>query len=175
MMYLGTKNWRICYEFAPHEMALCRDLADQLNASKAASRNATPLSGRTLESLNYDGMLGEYLAHHHYGEPFSMQFDDHIGDAGYDMIHRGARFQIKTTPYRHNPLLLVKKRDPQIAHIYLLVRASGTDRFGALLGYATRSMIFKEENLGRLREDLPINYMLREHELKRCQPPSSVL
>lgn len=171
MIYLGEVGGRLLYEFMPHEWNTCVRLGRALTESKGKSKKTTPHSGVHIEDVDILGMLGEFLAHYHYNEDFFVHLDEHSGDEGYDMIHDGAKFQIKATTANNNPRMCVKVADPQIADIYLLCRIDLERRVGALLGYATRPMVFKEENKGRLREDLPENYLLRESQLKRCSKP----
>lgn len=170
MLYLGVSKGRVCYEFASHEIETARPIAARITNSKTLSDRAQALSGRKRYDIDLWGLLAEMLVHHHYGLPYTIEVNPHGGDYGWDMILDGARFQIKATPYTDNPRLCVKLTETSVAHIYMLCRIDVQRGAGQILGYATRGMLFCSENIGRLRDDLPLNYMLREDQLKRCQP-----
>lgn len=112
-------------------------------------------------AIDIDGMVGEYCVAKHMNVCPDLTVS--IRNGGSDLISpKGKTVDVKTTRWKNGRLLATLKKAEDPCDIYVLVVVD--DCGGEIIGYATKEMLFQDENI----EDLGRGpgYVLTQDQLR---------
>lgn len=88
------------------------------------------------------GFAGELTAAAYFGVDVNLQiFDDYDGDDGYDLIHNGAKVEVKTVIREDDWELKVPVEKVDTADAYVLAKCSNPSELAQLIGWTPRKQL----------------------------------